>query len=186
MNTPPIEFAAIKWIKEHINSKMVVFEYGSGSSTLFFAHRVKEIISVECYPERYCKNEGSFNNSTFLKFTSPIRYVLIEPIKDETPFPYSHESFGSVDKNYEYHNFKDYVEFIKSFRNKYFDIVFINGRSRASCIRTSVPKIKSGGFLILNDSERYEYQDAIELFLKKYPHRMFGEGIRKTGIWTIL
>ena len=50
---------------------------------------------------------------------------------------------------------------------------------------TAIPKVKEGGCIIVNDSERYVYQNAIELFLKEHPHQEFGEGGRKTGIWII-
>jgi hypothetical protein len=49
----------------------------------------------------------------------------------------------------------------------------------------SRPKIKKGGIIILNDSERYVYSDAIKLFLKKYPGNWFGRGKRKTTIYEI-
>ena len=175
--TLPIEPKATEWVEENIRPNMAIFEYGSGASTLFFSKKAEIVISVELSPQKY--------NKMHLLLSSNVSYNLIESIKDPKPFPYSHESYGSTDNNFSEHNFKEYVDFIKNYRYKTFDMVFINGRSRASCIGTVIPHIKTGGNLILNDSERYEYQNAIELFLKKYPHREFGEGIRKTGIWTI-
>lgn len=44
---PWFTYPAIDFLKERLNKNMAVFEYGSGSSTLFFADRVKEIISLE-------------------------------------------------------------------------------------------------------------------------------------------
>lgn len=44
---PWFTYPAIDFLKERLNKNMTVFEYGSGSSTLFFADRVKEIISLE-------------------------------------------------------------------------------------------------------------------------------------------
>ncbi|WP_337873064.1 hypothetical protein [Ignavibacterium sp.] len=44
---PWFTYPAIDFLKERLNKNMTVFEYGSGSSTLFFANRVKEIISFE-------------------------------------------------------------------------------------------------------------------------------------------
>lgn len=44
---PWFTYPAIDFLKDRLNKNMVVFEYGSGNSTLFFAERVKEIISVE-------------------------------------------------------------------------------------------------------------------------------------------
>lgn len=169
----PIEPEAADWVEEYIKSGMKVFEYGSGSSTAYFASRVRQVVSVECYPERF--NKTIINSLV----------QLIEPVKDPKPFPYSHENYGSVDDGFAHFSFENYVNYIKKYRNRFFDIVLINGRARASCIRVAVPKIKFGGYLILNDSERCEYQNAIELFLEKYPHQEFGGSTRKTGIWEI-
>lgn len=186
-NQPPIEESALDWLEENIKPEMSVFEYGSGSSTLFFGRRVDEVTSVECYPEKYeqykdiLKKKINNYNSGCRTFS----YTLIKPEENEKPFPYSHESYGSIDEEFADFHFKRFVNSIKEYRNHYFDIVLINARSRSSCIRTAVPKVKKGGLIILNDSERYEYQDAIEQFLKKYPHQEFGEDIRKTSIWTI-
>ena len=173
----PIEFKDTEWFEKHIKPDMKIFEYGSGSSTAYFASKVSQVVSVECYPERYNKNQNMINSS--------VHYKLIEPIKDSKPFPYSHESYGSVDDEFAHFSFENYVNYIKEYSDRFFDIILINGRARASCIRAAVPKTKLGGYIILNDSERYVYQNAIELFLKEYPHQKFGEGVRKTGIWEI-
>jgi len=171
----PIEPEAAEWVEGYIKPDMNVFEYGSGPSTAYFSDRARKIISVECYPEKFEMHK---------RYSSSLMQ-LIAPTENPKPFPYSHESYSSTDKEFAHLSFKKYVNHIKKHRNGFFDIVFINGRSRASCIMTAVPKIKKDGILILNDSERYEYKNAIELFLKEYPHQLFGEGTRKTGIWTI-
>ena len=180
---PWIEEEAIEWLEEQVRPGMKVFEYGTGGSTLFFARRTKEVVSVECYPEKYEKFTHLLKQK--MKSSFKVSLNLVPPVEDPKPFPYSHESYNSFDEEFIHLSLKEYVNFIKEYGNKFFDIVLISGRARASCIRAAVPKVKPGGLLILNDSERYEYQDAIELFLKKYPHQEFSEDIRKTGIWTI-
>ncbi len=52
---PWFTYPAIEFLKERLTKEMTVFEYGSGSSTLFFAERVKEIISVETNKEWFNK-----------------------------------------------------------------------------------------------------------------------------------
>ena len=43
------------------------------------------------------------------------------------------------------------------------DLVSVDGRNRAECIRHAIPKLKPGGYLVLDNSERAEYQDAMHL-----------------------
>jgi len=182
----PIERDAINWIERTIKPGMRVFEYGSGSSTVYFCRRVKEVISVECYKHVYNENRKIFDTSAFhIVSNKLLHYKLIEPTIDPKPYPYSHESYNSTVDSFAGYSFQDFVDSINGWAHESFDIVFINGRSRSSCIRTAIPKVKPGGYLILSNSDKYEYQDAIELYLKKYPHQNFGEGIGKTGIWTL-
>lgn len=44
---PWLTYPFVKFIDKRLNKDMIVFEYGSGNSTIWFAERVKEIISVE-------------------------------------------------------------------------------------------------------------------------------------------
>lgn len=44
---PWFTYSAIEFISDRLNKKLNVFEFGSGNSTLFFAERVSQIISVE-------------------------------------------------------------------------------------------------------------------------------------------
>lgn len=44
---PWAPYPYISFLKDHLNPDMMVFEYGSGSSTQFFSDRVKKVFSVE-------------------------------------------------------------------------------------------------------------------------------------------
>lgn len=44
---PWFTYSAVDFIKDRLNNKLNVMEFGSGNSTLFFAERVKKVTSVE-------------------------------------------------------------------------------------------------------------------------------------------
>jgi hypothetical protein len=44
---PWVTFPFVHFIEERLNNSMIVFEFGSGSSTAFYAHKVKKVYSVE-------------------------------------------------------------------------------------------------------------------------------------------
>jgi len=44
---PWVTYSFIDFIKPRLNKQHIVFEYGSGSSTLFYAKHVKRVVSVE-------------------------------------------------------------------------------------------------------------------------------------------
>lgn len=174
---------AIDWLKENLFSDAKIFEYGSGTSTLFFANSdIKELISVEFDPIQFIEIEQALkSNYKDIK----IDHKLVEPIKDKTPLPYSHLSFGSNNDRFLYHNFKKYVNYILKFPDKIFDFILINGRARASCIAVALPKIKLEGYLILNNSDCFVYSNAIDLFLDEYTSMVYTQGKIKTTLWKI-
>src|SRR4051812_37225534 len=48
---PWMTFGAIEFLQRALREDMVVFEYGSGGSTLFFANRVRRLVTIEHDPE---------------------------------------------------------------------------------------------------------------------------------------
>lgn len=52
---PWITYPAIEFLKNRIHAEMSVFEYGCGNSTLWWASKVKEVISVEHENDWYQK-----------------------------------------------------------------------------------------------------------------------------------
>jgi len=73
---PWITFEAIEFLKKSLRKDMSVFEYGSGGSTVFFAKRVKKIITVEHNPEWNQKvldttKKHGFNNCE-INLTKPV------------------------------------------------------------------------------------------------------------------
>ncbi len=44
---PWLTYPFMKFVENRLNDRLSVFEYGSGNSTLWFADRVKEVVSVE-------------------------------------------------------------------------------------------------------------------------------------------
>ncbi|NEQ35203.1 MAG: FkbM family methyltransferase [Okeania sp. SIO3I5] len=52
---PWYSYPAIEFIEDKLKSDFRVFEYGSGQSTLWYAQRVKEVISVEHNPDYFLK-----------------------------------------------------------------------------------------------------------------------------------
>lgn len=58
---------------------------------------------------------------------------------------------------------RPYNKVIDNFIDNYFDLILVDGRDRVKCIESSIPKLKSGGWLVLDNSEREYYQRGIDL-----------------------
>jgi tRNA A58 N-methylase Trm61 len=67
--------------------------------------------------------------------------------------------------------YADYI--LNSFENSY-DLVIVDGRNRCRCLANARSKVKVGGMLCLDNSERTEYEKAMSL-LKDWEGRTWGD-----------
>ena len=160
---PWITFKAIKWLEKYLKPNMIVFEYGSGGSTLFFKKLVKKIISIE-HDRIWYKKMLKYLKTKNIYFNN---YFLIEPKKLLIKDKEKKDNSRSTLKTYSKLSFKKYVNSIEKYPQKYFDIIFIDGRARNSCVKKSLTKIRQDGIIILDNSERTIYHESI-LLLSKY------------------
>lgn len=165
-NVPWVTFAAIKFLDQKLTKDMRVFEYGSGGSSIFFAERVKEVISIE--------HDKSWSQKVLEKIqthgykNSQLR--LVEPKEDLQVINKNAsdiDSYISNDEIYIGKSFEDYAKSIDEYPAGYFDVILIDGRARPSCFKHAVTKVKEGGFLVLDNAER-EYYSNIHKSLNNY------------------
>jgi len=142
---------------------MTVFEYGSGGSSVFFSRLAGEVISVEHNSEWYFIVKERVTAMGINNWNG----ILIEPenstnIKSDTSDPDSYSTSDEQNKNF---SFEKYVKTIDQYPDNYFDLISIDGRARPSCLKHSVSKVKKNGYILLDNSDRPNYQRAISLFL---------------------
>ncbi len=169
MTQPRYTYAAVEWLRENVARDAVVFEYGMGASTVFFADRVERLVSVEhdtkWYYFFYCEQTLDFTTMGALDNT----ILLLRP-----PTPGVCAGFASSD--YPDQCFRDYVLAIDAYPDESFDFVLVDGRARVACIRVSIPKVKRGGYLLLDNSERSEYSIGKALLARWTPMVFAGLG----------
>lgn len=181
---PWVTFEAKEWIEafliQHRSKETIVFEYGSGGSTVFFTRRVSKVISAEHNQQWY----AVVCNILQSKNVSNCKYLLMEPqsisacsISDAAD-PQSYASH-----EYENMSFEAYVKSIDAYPNECFDMVFIDGRARPSCILHARNKVKSGGIIILDNSERNYYSLGKELLSDWEGMDFYGPGPYGRYFW---
>ncbi len=144
MHQAMLPYSVLRFIKQRQPPIQTVFEYGSGGSTLWFANRVKSLISIEHDPNWYLlvKKELERCNKTNVKIN------LKKPNNKRSKY-----SSAVVSGNFE-----QYVKSIDRVANKSLDFVLVDGRCRVPCIVRCLPKIREGGYVMLDDSDRLRYQ----------------------------
>ena len=153
---PWMVFSAIAYLKKRSRPGMRVFEYGSGGSTLFWAARVASVVSVEHDRAWYEKLRPQLRTSE----NAHVTYLLAEPEPDPSFGKMSYRDphdYISHDQHYDGKNFERYAKTIDRYPEAYFDVIVVDGRARPSCIKHAIPKLKKGGLLVVDDTEREFY-----------------------------
>jgi len=153
---PWISFKAERFLRRILHKDMIVFEYGSGSSTLYFSQRVAQVFSVEHHSGWFEQLRQTLDEQAIKN----VDYRLIEPeALDGNPTT----CYCSCSPLYKDKSFESYVTSIDAFPDGYFDVVMVDGRSRNRCIAHAKNKIKQGGYLVVDNSERAYYFDGNDL-----------------------
>lgn len=128
-----------------------VFEFGAGASTVWLAKRAAEVVSVE--------HDSDFASSLrpTLERHPNARLSVVGPV----PAAGRAEEARSRRAGYTELAFDDYVGAITR-EAGLFDLIVIDGRSRCACLQAALPKLAPEGIILFDNSNRAEYQAAIE------------------------
>ena len=163
---PWLVFDAVDYIQPRLFKGMNVFEYGSGGSTLFWLYYGSNVVSIEHNPQWYDLMKKKITSN------QPIDYRLIIP--DSTKHnnlgfdPSNPENYVSANDLYRAYEFGNYVTQIDVYPDGHFDLIVIDGRARPSCIKHSIKKVKIGGYIILDNSDREYYLTKTNIYLKNF------------------
>ncbi len=148
---PWISFPVIEFLAEKIQPNARVFEYGGGGSTLFFIDKGAVVYTVEHHNEWYKTLEEKLRKHEKWKglFVQP---ELDNNYKEDFSNP---DLYFSSEQDFKGYNFKKYAQAILAFPD--FDFVLVDGRARPSCLKHGIEKLKKGGYLILDNSDRSYY-----------------------------
>jgi hypothetical protein len=178
---PWVTCEARDFIESILTPSSVVFEYGAGGSTVFYSKRVKKVISVE-HDTSWADLVASALVQKGIK-TCESRLIPPREMGTLDGNPDAPEVYCSTAEEYKGHSFRDYVLSIDSFPDGFFDYVAVDGRARPSCIFHARRKVKIGGCLMLDNSERLDYQRSMELLSNWEKHDFFGPGPYNDYFW---
>ncbi|MCS4114594.1 protein-L-isoaspartate O-methyltransferase [Salinibacter ruber] len=185
---PWLTFPVVDYLERFLEPEMRVFEYGSGGSTVFFARRVQEVVSIEHDSEWLGKLRNRLDEEAIENCTVHHIPPSLAGQKN-TVDPADPDSYASGNKDYEGMSFRDYVQKIDAYPDCYFDVVIVDGRARPSCFKHAIPKVCEGGVLVFDNTTREWYQPATELAPEEfefydYPGPApFLRHFTKTSIW---
>ncbi|WP_238550124.1 class I SAM-dependent methyltransferase [Desulfocurvibacter africanus] len=168
---------SVKWLQDFLKPYMYGFEWGSGHSTIFFAQRSAKLVSVEHKRKWFQKvssklAERDLCNVTYLfrpsgteSRSSQLRPTMLEELNFK-PKP----------------EFTAYCDTILDYPSESFDFVSVDGRARIECAINALGRLKPGGVLILDNSERSKYKPLF-VVLAAWPRFSFANGVWETTIF---
>lgn len=166
---PWITFAAARFLRRIVSHGTRVFEWGSGGSTLFLANLGAKSTSIEHDPAWYARVAPRLA----ARLDRP-ELRLIQPAPVDCPHAADDPAqYGSSDPRFSGMSFEAYVHAIDRFADESFDLVLIDGRARPACIRRAIPKVRRGGWLVLDNADREHYARGIRLLDTGFTRRDF-------------
>lgn len=177
-HAPWITPAAIQILDTLLTKQHIGFEFGSGNSTLFFAKRVKQLISLEHEPTWHYK----ISTQLLEEKINNVNYFLVAKENKEKPFLPKKRSDDLIIEFTPATCFQSYYSFIDQYPEEYFDFIIVDGRARVECSLHAISKLKPGGLLILDNSERRRYQPVHDT-LTSWLSVQTSTGMTDTTLW---
>jgi hypothetical protein len=180
---PWTTFAARRWLDRFLRPEMRVFEWGGGGSTVYFARRVREVISVEHQADWYHEvarrlREAGVGNTQ-------LRLIVPQDLPPDgwSPRDLASPLNRSSDPRFLGKHFTAYVESINDQPDESLDVVLVDGRCRATCAAAARAKVRPGGALIVDDSDRIDTASAVEALEREgwLPVHLCGPG--PASVW---
>jgi len=153
-----VTYDAKPWIERHLQTQHKGFEFGSGYSTVWLGQRVGTLVSVEYDLQWYEKVKELLRKNNLNNVN-----LICQPDLDLFPGVIDTCADGSL------------------------DFVFVDGRQRVRCVQHSMTKIRQGGMLILDNSERPRYAAAFVMLNSWKSIHFKGKGRGgewQTSIWV--
>lgn len=129
---PWIAPKAIQWLAENLNKRMTGVEFGSGRSTVWYAQRLKSLVSIEDHQEWYNR----------------VQEDLQESGVDNISYLFKSSEIDSTGKT-------AYIDAIDNLDNNSVDFIVVDGKLRDVLALKAIDKLAPGGYLLLDDAERY-------------------------------
>jgi predicted O-methyltransferase YrrM len=134
---PWMTYEAIDFLNKNLQKNQQVFEFGCGASTLFFAKKVSKVVSLETNP----------------KWLEIVNQKLLEANLYNAEITLMNDGLEN----------DSYQNFAKNYPEK-FDLIIVDSLKRFECAKNSITALKKDGLIILDDSERKNYQKIFDFF----------------------
>ena len=160
---PWLTYPAIDFLKERINKELLVFEYGAGGSSIWFAKFSKCVDSVEHDPKWHSEVQKQTVDKKNIQ-------VFLSPLKPKHQ-SLNYNTLAFLEDKEE----NEYVNKIKE-TNKKYHVVVVDGLFRNNCVELAGQYLTSEGVIILDNTNRHEELTGAIIAMEKY-------GFKRLDFW---
>ncbi len=171
--TPWYTFPAIAFLKDILLPEYRVLEYGSGFSTLYYKNKVQHLVTIE-HNKEWAEKLLLENDKLDIHLVGPNEELHPDSVHIYNNFKETFPQVMSSDNNHDLIHglsnleFGGYASRIFQAHDHFYDVVVIDGMARALCTVMAVEskKLKDDGIIILDNSDRWQY-NHIQVYLNK-------------------
>jgi predicted O-methyltransferase YrrM len=161
----------VRFLSRCLNKGMQGLEFGSGRSTMWFATQLGHLTSVEHDPAWYMRVKNGLSANK----VANVDYRLVQ-LDHEQAEP-ERAAYAPVPR---------YVCVADAFADQSLDVVIVDGHYRNHCIRRSIPKIKAGGYLLVDDANMWRSIQDIPAPESWEIVEDGTNGLKRTLVWEAL
>ncbi len=177
---PWFTYSAIAFLEEQISPDLAIFEYGGGQSTLYWAERVRRVVSVD--------HDPAFAEHVRSRMPGNVDFQLVE---ENAPLPESLRRFarerpwladperterswrsGQLNQPFETYALK-----VLEHAPGSFDIVIVDGMARVLSTWAAIRSFPKDGFIVFDNADRDFYKPAYDMLEEA--------GYRRLAFWGI-
>jgi hypothetical protein len=169
---PWYTYPMIEFLPAVLRPEFRVFEYGSGASSIWWSGRVGGVVSVEHDVQWYRQVEKSIpkrNHTLVLREPNSMANTRHDPALE--PFfrlRLIEQTTGDVARDVRrglvWRPFRSYVTEILNYEP--FDVIIIDGMARVPTAWIAQDRLKPGGLIIFDNSDREGYADAYRFLVE--------------------
>ena len=189
---PWYTYPCISFLRDIIDPEWRVFEYGGGYSTLYYRDRVREVVSIDHDLEwsqrvrkldprvqlRIVKAGDPATESMQANLQEFLDLGFTLPRTDNEQHDHHH---GLANQEY-----AAYAGQLMLQPPGYYNVVAVDGMARSLCAYTASKYVADDGFIILDNADRYQYNDVQQYLISQGYGRIdfWGTGPLNFWEWT--
>jgi hypothetical protein len=169
-NKPWLCPGTVRFCEANLLPSMVALEFGSGRSTPWFARKVGRLTSVEHNADWYRLISGRLAeagvDNVAYRFV-PLEHPETQPEQDEYP------------------RRPAYVAVLDEFAEASLDLVIVDGHYRTHCIQAAIPRLRSGGYLLVDDMNLWHSPEDVPVPRSWPVVDESSNGLKSCRIWQV-